>query len=62
MEGRVKILGKYPKSEGIISFCPIFFVHLQTFIIKQGKKCFGPYCERKAIRDMSSALEFTKVC
>ena len=32
MEGIVKILETYPKSEEIISFYPHIFVHLQTFI------------------------------
>ena len=31
MEGRVKILETYPKSEEIISFYPHIFIHLQTF-------------------------------
>ena len=31
MQGRVKILETYPKSEEIINFYPHIFVHLQTF-------------------------------
>ena len=34
MEGRVKILEKYPKSEEIISFFSNIFMHLKPFIIK----------------------------
>ena len=35
MEGRVKILETYRKSEEIISFYPHIFIHLQTFIAKR---------------------------
>ena len=42
MEGRIKILEIYPKSEEIISFYPYFFIHLQTFIAKRWElPCFG---------------------
>ena len=35
MEGRVKILETYPKTEEIITFYPHIFVQLQTFIAKR---------------------------
>ena len=39
MEGRVKILETYAKSEEIISFYPHIFVHLQTIIANSKMVC-----------------------
>ena len=35
MEGRIKILEIYPKSEEIISFYPHIFIHLQTIMVNK---------------------------